>query len=254
MVTVTVTDPPPTVVVTATPSTIASGSTSVLNWSSKNANSCSATGGWNGTEATAGSASTPALTSTTRFTLTCTGSGGTAAQSATVTVSAAAPVVSLTAAPASVSQGATTTLKWSSTQATSCIASGAWSGTLATSGAQTTGAIAAATTFTLSCTGAGGTTVQSVTVGVSPATGTATLSWVAPTKNTDGTPVTPLSGYHIYYGQAQSALNQSVAVSGGSTTTYEITGLANGTWYFSIAADAVDGTEGPQSTIGSTTI
>jgi Fibronectin type III domain len=91
-------------------------------------------------------------------------------------------------------------------------------------------------------------------VAVTAPNGTATLSWAAPTVNTDGTPVTPLSGYHIYYGMTQGDLAQSVAVSGGATATYEITGLASGTWYFAIAADAMDGAEGPQSSIGSTTI
>jgi hypothetical protein len=84
--------------------------------------------------------------------------------------------------------------------------------------------------------------------------GTATLSWVAPTTNTNGTAVTPLTGYHIYYGTTESDLTQSVAVSGGTTTTYEVTGLASGTWYFAVAADAADGTESAQSAIGSKTL
>src|SRR5580698_8272340 len=33
-----------------------------------------------------------------------------------------------------------------------------------------------------------------------PATGSATLSWTVPTENTNGTPLTNLAGYHIYYG------------------------------------------------------
>jgi hypothetical protein len=87
------------------------------------------------------------------------------------------------------------------------------------------------------------------------ATGTAaTLSWKAPTTNTNGTPVTPLTGFHIYYGTSENALTQSIAVSGATTTTYEITGLASGTWYFAVAADAADGTEGARSAVESTAI
>jgi len=49
-------------------------------------------------------------------------------------------------------------------------------------------------------------------------------------------------------------MTQSVVVSGASTTSYEITGLASGTWYFAIAADAADGTQSAMSNIGSKTI
>jgi hypothetical protein len=85
-------------------------------------------------------------------------------------------------------------------------------------------------------------------------TGTATLSWVPPTQNTNGTPVTTLAGYHIYYGTTASALSQSIVVNGASTTGYEITGLSSGTWYFAVAAVAADGTESAQSNLGSKTI
>jgi hypothetical protein len=84
------------------------------------------------------------------------------------------------------------------------------------------------------------------------ASGTATLSWAAPTTNTNGTPVTPLSGYTIFYGTSQGALTQSVAVS-ASATSYTVTGLAAGTWYFAVAADAQDGTQSAMSNIGSKT-
>jgi len=107
----------------------------------------------------------------------------------------------------------------------------------------------------LSCTGAGGTTNQSTTVTVTASNnGTATLTWVPPTQNTDGTPVTPLTGYHIYYGTTAGALTQSIVVSGATTATYEITGLASGTWYFAVAAMAADGTESAPSNVGSKTI
>jgi hypothetical protein len=111
------------------------------------------------------------------------------------------------------------------------------------------------TVYTLTCTGSGGTASQSTTVTVTASSnGTATLSWNAPTTNTDGTPVTALTGYHIYYGNTAGSMTQSVSVSGAATTSYEITGLTSGTWYFSVAADAVDGAESAPSDIGSKTI
>ncbi len=72
--------------------------------------------------------------------------------------------------------------------------------------------------------------------------------------NTNGTPVIALTGYTIYYGTSVDTLTQSVVASGANTTSYEITGLAAGTWYFAVAADAADGTQSAMSNIGSMTI
>jgi hypothetical protein len=98
--------------------------------------------------------------------------------------------------------------------------------------------------------------MQSATVTITTAAGasTATVSWTAPTTNTDGSPLTMLSGYHLYYGTSEAALTQSIAISSATTTTYDVTGLTPGTWYFAVAADASDGTESAQSTVGSKTI
>jgi hypothetical protein len=60
-------------------------------------------------------------------------------------------------------------------------------------------------------------------------------------------------GYTICYGTSPSALTQSVAVS-ASTTTYTITGLAAGIWYFGMVADAADGTQSAMSNVGSKAI
>jgi hypothetical protein len=150
--------------------------------------------------------------------------------------------------------GAKSTLTWSSTNATSCSASGGWSGTLATSGSSSTAALTAATTYTLTCTGTGGSASENVTVAVIPPTnGSASLSWAPPTVDTNGAPVTSLIGYTVYYGTSQSSMTQSVRVSGATTTSYTLTGLTTGTWYFAVAADASDGTQSAMSNIGSKT-
>jgi hypothetical protein len=80
--------------------------------------------------------------------------------------SASAPVVNLSANPTAITAGQATTLTWSTTNATSCTASGGWSGVRGTSGTEQTAAIASTTTFTLACTGAGGSSSQSSTVTV----------------------------------------------------------------------------------------
>jgi hypothetical protein len=66
--------------------------------------------------------------------------------------------------------------------------------------------------------------------------------------------VTTLTGYRAYYGTAAGALTQSIAIGGAVTTSYEVTGLASGTWYFAVAADTSDGTESAMSNVGSKTI
>jgi hypothetical protein len=78
--------PAPTVSLSASPSTVTSGSTGTLTWSSSNATSCSGTGSWSGTKATTGSEVTPSLTATSTFTISCTGAGGTASQSVVIGV------------------------------------------------------------------------------------------------------------------------------------------------------------------------
>ena len=88
--------PQPTLSFTATPSTIANSASSTLAWSSTNAASCAASGGWSGAKSTGGSEGTGALTGTRTYMLTCTGAGGSVTRSATVTVTAPSlpPVVS----------------------------------------------------------------------------------------------------------------------------------------------------------------
>ncbi len=86
------------------------------------------------------------------------------------------------------------------------------------------------------------------------ATGSVTLSWSAPTTNTDGTPLTDLAGYTISYGTSAVSLNQSLTIASQSVTTYTVGNLAAGTWYFSVAAYATDGSEGEPSGVVSTTV
>jgi len=253
-VTVSVTEAAPVVTITADPTTVKSGATSTLTWSSSNATSCVASGGWAGGKAVRGSQKTVALSATTTFALTCTGNDGSASQSATVTVAETPPSVSLTASPSSIASGATSLLSWSSSHATACTASGGWSGNLATSGSKSTAALKATTTYTLTCTGDAGSVTASATVTVKPpSSGTATLSWSPPKSNTNGTPLTPLKGYTIFYGTSAKDLSQSVFIPGANSLSYEISGLTEGTWYFAVQADADDGTHSALSSLGSKT-
>ncbi len=87
-----------------------------------------------------------------------------------VSVGTPAPTISLSATPTSVSAGSPSTLTWNSTNATSCSASGAWSGAQPTSGSVSTGALNTTSTYTLSCSGSGGSANASTTVTVTAAT------------------------------------------------------------------------------------
>ncbi|MGO9803719.1 MAG: putative Ig domain-containing protein [Steroidobacteraceae bacterium] len=85
-------------------------------------------------------------------------------------------------------------------------------------------------------------------------TGSVPLSWVPPTTNTDGTALTDLASYIINYGTSASALTDQITVSSATATTYTVTGLASGTWYFSITAYASDGTQSAPSNAVNTTV
>lgn len=78
---------------------------------------------------------------------------------------------------------------------------------------------------------------------------TATLSWEAPTDNTNGSPLTDLVGYRIYYGQSPDGLTQTVQINTIGLQTYVIDGLESGTWYFAIRALAANGVESALSDI-----
>ena len=83
----------------------------------------------------------------------------------------AAPTVSLQSSATSVGSGGTVTLVWTSQNATSCVASGSWSGKEPANGSATSPTISATATFTLTCTGAGGSAHKSVTVTLAPPSG-----------------------------------------------------------------------------------
>jgi hypothetical protein len=84
--------------------------------------------------------------------------------------------------------------------------------------------------------------------------GSATLSWDAPTENTNGTPLKDLSGYTIFYGDSKTSLTTSIEVADPTATKYVVSNLASGTYYFAVAADASDGTQSAHSSVVSTTI
>jgi hypothetical protein len=81
--------------------------------------------------------------------------------------------------------------------------------------------------------------------------GSATLAWQPPTQNTNGSMLTNLAGYHIYYGTAPNNLAQTVNVPNPGVTRYVMSGLVAATWYFQMTAYDKNGMESPPTGIQS---
>jgi serine protease len=127
----------------------------------------------------------------------------------------AAPTATLSATPTSLAPGATGTLTWSSTNATSCTASSGWTGARATAGTEQIGPITATTTYAISCSNSGGTpaTASAIVTFTPPAavtlSGTITIpatTQVDSDTNDDGATRTP----NNTYAQAQRLPNPVV--------------------------------------------
>jgi len=162
--TVTVTssqDPQPTISFDAQPSTIASGATAVLSWTTSNATSVSIAGV--GMFPANGSVKV-APTSTATYTATATGPGGTAASTTTVTVtSSPPPTISFNAQPNTINSGAAAVLSWTTSNATSVNIAGL--GGFPANGS-TNVTPTTTTTYTATAQGTGGTAKASTTVTV----------------------------------------------------------------------------------------
>jgi hypothetical protein len=81
------------------------------------------------------------------------------------------------------------------------------------------------------------------------AMGTATLSWTAPTQNTDGSPLNNLAGYRIHYGNSPGNYTNTEAVNNAGITSFVVTGLSAGTWYFVSTTINTDGVESAYSNV-----
>src|ERR1700690_1238325 len=68
-----------------------------------------------------------------------------------------------------------------------------------------------------------------------------TLTWTPPTTNTDGTPLTDLAGYKLYYGTSSG--NYGTPINVGNVATYTISNLTSGSYYFAVTAYDLSGVE-----------
>jgi hypothetical protein len=82
-------------------------------------------------------------------------------------------------------------------------------------------------------------------------TGSAALSWMPPTRNTDGSTLTNLAGYKIYYGTSSGALNKTIQISNAGISSYVVENLSPATYYFAVKAYTTAGVESALSNTAS---
>lgn len=84
--------------------------------------------------------------------------------------------------------------------------------------------------------------------------GSATLSWVAPTRRDDGTALTNLAGYRIRYGTSPGNFPNQLQIPNPGITTCVVENLPPGTYYFVATAYDSNGSESEYSGVVSKTI
>jgi hypothetical protein len=88
---------------------------------------------------------------------------------------------------------------------------------------------------------------------------TGTMSWAAPATHTDGSPITDLAGYRIYYGTTSGNYSGSIDVVGKDSTSMPVSTLASavpasGTYFISVTAYDAYGIESDYSNEVSVTL
>jgi len=79
--------------------------------------------------------------------------------------------------------------------------------------------------------------------------GSAALSWNAPLnrQNGDSLKMAELAGYIIRYGQDSENLTETVRINDASTMEHTVTNLGDGTWFFTVQVEDVNGLMSPPS-------
>jgi len=85
--------------------------------------------------------------------------------------------------------------------------------------------------------------------------GSVTLTWTPPTENTDGTELTDLAGYRLYWGTSSGAYTDgSVSIDSPGVTIYVVDNLPAGTYYFVATAVNSAGIESDYSNEATKTV
>ena len=165
----------PTVTIAANPSTIVQGNSSTLSVTATNATQVVISDNVDSTKYTLpGTGGTQTVTpgATITYTATATGAGGTATATAVVTVTAAAPAVTIVASPSTITQGSSSVLTVTASNATQVVISDNVDSntyTLSSTGGTQTVTPSTTTTYTATATGPGGTANATTSVTVNSA-------------------------------------------------------------------------------------
>ena len=104
--------------------------------------------------------------------------------------------------------------------------------------------------LTYGCGGSGsGDTSSAALPSPGSSSGTVTLSWTPPTQNMDGSYLTDLAGYNIYYGLTQGQYSHRINIDNPGIATYVVTDLAPSTYYFVATSFNTSGVESPYSSV-----
>ncbi len=172
--------PAPTVILSSSSPSINPSGSITLSWTSTNATSVTGYSGFGFIPtSTSGSLTINNITQNTSYNIKVTGPGGTVTSN-TINVTLNSSNITLTASPTTVNYGGSTTLTWSSTNATSVLSSnfGASSvgGSLVVTNLTTPGSSSSTETYTITVTGPGGSSTASSNVTVLPPKTTASLT------------------------------------------------------------------------------
>ncbi len=86
------------------------------------------------------------------------------------------------------------------------------------------------------------------------AAGQATLSWTPPTENADGSALTDLVGYRIYYGTNPNNLINVVVLNNPGLSRYVVENLTQAQWHFTMTSVNSEGVESARSPTATKTI
>jgi phospholipase C len=234
----------PTVSITSSPSTIATGGSSQITVTATNATQVTVSGsdGSNYTLQSAGGSVSVSPKATTTYTATVTGAGGTATANTTVTVSVSSPTtVTLTANPTSMNAGDSSILTVTAQNATGVTLAGSdgTNYTLTPSGGTQAVSPASTTTYTATASGTGGNVTATATVTVTPNPPPTVTITANPTAITDGSSstltVTATNSTEVSVSGSDGSSYPMPTASGGtqsvspaSTTTYTATAKGPG--------------------------
>ena len=242
---------------TGSASSVATGGTVTLRWSAPGATSCNASGDWSGSKSSSGATASPVMNQAREYQywLICNGSNGRKEGVVRVQASGSggssgggssgsnAPTVNFSASKTKVRDNESVTLNWSATGATSCTASGAWSGGQSTSGSRQVTADLSNRSYSLTCSNSSGSTLSIVSLDV---TKVVNLAWTPPTRDEDGSPVSALAGYNVKYGTRSGQYSTTKFVNGRTNTRTSLE-LSGGTYYFVVTALSEAGLESRNS-------